>query len=376
MDKKHLVHNKKGQLAIFIIIGVVMILVFFIFFSNDLIFGADDLEGEVTEISQIELETAPINGFVEECLKQTAKDAIFYIGQQGGYYNLDNVLDAQSENFESAYYLNIDKNLMPSKKTVEYEISYYINDLIGLCFNDFEVFRDQGYEISYDKLSSSVELNEENAKIELDMPISINRLSAQKNIDRFLVTIDTRFGVEYDFVKNIMDNQMLDTDSISLSYIYSESYLQDLSVIMDYEEDSQTYFFVIVDNKMNETSDLIFANKYKEYSCDNLPDDATTFEYEDCLEQRMEELGYRFYIGDIPDMTVRVGRELNYKMNALGLNLVFDDFTPLFDIGKDTGIIKFTPTETQVGNYTILIHVIDNTNRDAYKEFNLEIIPE
>lgn len=66
----------------------------------------------------------------------------------------------------------------------------------------------------------------------------------------------------------------------------------------------------------------------------------------------------------------------NVSQNATDLDgdpLKFYDNTPLFVIGEDSGIIAFTPTNDQVGVYTVRIYVVDSHNALGYQDVKFTI---
>jgi hypothetical protein len=69
-------------------------------------------------------------------------------------------------------------------------------------------------------------------------------------------------------------------------------------------------------------------------------------------------------IEELPDVTVEAGRAVSIQVVADdddGDPLIFSDETDLFDINPSSGLISFTPTEDQVGTWSITINVYDGT---------------
>ena len=79
--------NDRGAITLFIIIGLVIILSFFlILFLNNLIIETEF--GDSSEISQLQSEITQMKHFVESCIEETGKDAVYLTGLQGGYYDI------------------------------------------------------------------------------------------------------------------------------------------------------------------------------------------------------------------------------------------------------------------------------------------------
>ena len=82
--------NKKGQLTIFIIVGI------FLLFSAALIIYIRQAVTEYKPPVEIALEVVPtelqpLQKFVTECIQSTATDAIRTAGMQGGYVDASNI---------------------------------------------------------------------------------------------------------------------------------------------------------------------------------------------------------------------------------------------------------------------------------------------
>src|SRR3989338_7169716 len=76
---------KKGQVTLFVIIGILIILGVALF----LIFRERSVPTEQTISSiQIPSEFSPLNEFVTSCVTQVSKDAIIKAGQHGGYTDI------------------------------------------------------------------------------------------------------------------------------------------------------------------------------------------------------------------------------------------------------------------------------------------------
>jgi hypothetical protein len=361
--------TKKGQVTIFIIIGLMILLTFSILF-----YFQKSIEGNNINLKRIfsfKLDTIPIKNYVEDCLQATSNEAINYVGKHGGYYDLDNVISTNSAIYNTAYYFFLGQNLMPNKNNVEKEISNYIDDNLFFCLQNFAVFEEQGFNIKFGDIKSSVNLNNDNLRVSLNLPLTIKKDSQIYKLDYFIVNADTKFGRMLDSASALIENQMYTPDNICISCIFKEAEKNDI-VIELYNLNNDTVIFLFFDVKNDQK--LIYANKYVEYSCDNLPPDVDSSFLEVCLNKRLKEVGYTFYVEDIPNMNASIDKLFYYKINASGRDLNFYDYTPLFDIMNETGDIFFLPKKEQIGNYTIWIRVKDSMLNEVFKTFQLNII--
>tara|TARA_Y100000034_G_scaffold19357_1_gene21848 strand:+ start:10286 stop:11062 length:777 start_codon:yes stop_codon:yes gene_type:complete len=146
--------NKKGQVTIFIIIGVILISAIFLFF----VFKEERIKETISKI-----EKNP-ESFLEYCLNDKIREAIDIIALRGGYPN--NVLYKHFEFEEEGIFVNVSYlcynqnsylpciNQKPTfMEDLRYEIKDYIFDDVQGCFDDMTSnFNKLGYDtnIIYD----------------------------------------------------------------------------------------------------------------------------------------------------------------------------------------------------------------------------------
>ena len=97
--------KKKSQITLFIILGIVVLgLFFFIFITPN-----KDINSNV-----VAFEKSTINNYITSCLKQTSEDALFLLGKQGGNINPESYLE--SNDFRISYLYKNEETNVPSKK--------------------------------------------------------------------------------------------------------------------------------------------------------------------------------------------------------------------------------------------------------------------
>ena len=78
--------NKKGQLTVFIILGIVILLVagLGIYFYSK---STQSISRDLPSIAVVQKEAEPVSSFVTACLEKTLEDASRHIGSRGGVYD-------------------------------------------------------------------------------------------------------------------------------------------------------------------------------------------------------------------------------------------------------------------------------------------------
>jgi len=82
--------NHKGQVTVFVILGIVLILAFSFAFMVRSSLSTGKLEAEAQEILTDALETSSIDYYVESCLEQITTEALVTLGEQGGKLHMRN----------------------------------------------------------------------------------------------------------------------------------------------------------------------------------------------------------------------------------------------------------------------------------------------
>jgi len=266
--------NKKGQVTIFIVIAVLLVVAIGIIFvvRNSL------KPGETTPPAG----TENIQGFVEQCLKNTAEDGIIFIGRQGGYYAPPSSIsytgnDSDSDkkyftelgNINVSYYSSTD---MPTLATIEEELSNYVEGNINKCLNDFSIFKQKGFEVQNGTMSVSVRILDEKVVVFLDYPVTITKgdFTQQKTV--YSVDVPIRLGLIYTLTQTIIQSgcQLVWINNLVELSLYDSCFTPLSRDEYNFRKSmliypGNTVLFVITDPeyKLNNTYyDFIFAYKY------------------------------------------------------------------------------------------------------------------
>jgi len=245
-SKEHM--DKKAQITIFIIIGIVIVgAVISVFaFKNNL------------KLKFLNPESEKIQVFVESCIEDVGKEVIYEIGQKGGYYFPPNFSTLTGIPY---YYAN-NTNKMPSKKQIEEEISFYASAKLFFCTKNFVDFPNMEIEQGEINVKTIIE----NDKVVLDVKYPLSIIQEKNTIliqDFKNIEIPVRLGIVYDSIEKII-NEQLDYESICLSCILEIVLENDLYVdLLDYDEETVIFIFRDENSKINdETFEFVFANKY------------------------------------------------------------------------------------------------------------------
>ncbi|MEN9626128.1 MAG: hypothetical protein RL557_456 [archaeon] len=247
--KRELLKNNSGQVTIFIVIGIVIVIALMIYF-----FARDNLSQTLNPDVQ------PVYQFVDDCVKKTTADALYEISTTGGYFFAQEL----STDNHIAYYFYNEKNLMPSQEKIEEEINVYINTMLFFCTRNFEDFPD--YTIEQGDVQTHTVIEDEKVRFTIDYPLSIQKGESSYSFESFHYEVPVRLGIIYTVVEKIMEEQMLEKDAICMNCISEWGDEYDLFIhLRDYDE-TTIIFYVIDRNSIVNEEEFVFnfANRYED----------------------------------------------------------------------------------------------------------------
>ncbi|MDD5253712.1 MAG: hypothetical protein PHG05_01230 [Candidatus Nanoarchaeia archaeon] len=179
--------GKRGQVTLFIIIGIVIVVVIALF----LIVGRSS-GNETTLGEKISSDTEAIYDFTQDCVEQVGEDSLVLIAKQGGNYKEhQDVVKVGSLNiakFYSSY-----GGGPPSDGKIIDEINLYFRDNFLNCVNYFQEFKTEGYTINYGDIFVNVNYYEDSTLLKVDFPLKIKKGNEEVNYNQFEYKSDIPF---------------------------------------------------------------------------------------------------------------------------------------------------------------------------------------
>ncbi|MEM4336759.1 MAG: hypothetical protein QXG86_02025 [Candidatus Woesearchaeota archaeon] len=222
--------KKRGQITIFIIIGVILLVI------TAVVFYYQKTQAEYRPKKEIIQKLGPVELYMQSCVDQLAREAIIKLGQTGGYVYLPPVLEKvpSAHIIEDRYgLLKVpmwyfkDESYMPSLAEIEYQIGLYINNSFKGCLRDFEplknefVFRDVG------NYSFRVTIGEEDVAIETYFPMKAEAIGRQETyeVEKFSTYIPVRLKRVYNLAQRIFEeeNRVMFLENITLGIMTAGS---------------------------------------------------------------------------------------------------------------------------------------------------------
>jgi len=199
--------RKKSQMAIFFLVGLVVLA------SFGIIYLATSNVRKASPKTATGGEGSSLQSYVQSCLDLTSKNAVWLAGRYGGYvyptyppvmqtdygtfvydYEYDDTPDIPSS---SLVYL-------PSLNEIEQQISAYVSNEMIDCVN-FRQFRQQGYAVSSGFPIARATIAENNVVVELNYPIEMSRGTEKIRIENFKTTVNVRLKDVYNRTEEIIN---------------------------------------------------------------------------------------------------------------------------------------------------------------------------
>ena len=246
--------EKKSQVTIFILIALAILIVFlFLFYLNN--------QKKQIQIIDLSSDKAAVSNFVENCLKNTALDALYFVASKGGYYeNPEPGIDYFFT--QVPYYFYINKNISPTLNFVENSLSEYIENNLDFCINNFVDF--PGLEITAGNIKAETQIAQDKVFFNLNYPITIKKGDSRIELTDFQAELPVRFADLYNTGLKITEFQMEDSENICLSCLLDTAIDNNVSIKFENYNEDTILFKVLLNTTLiqEEIFEFVFANKY------------------------------------------------------------------------------------------------------------------
>jgi len=333
--------NKKGQITVFLIIGVVVLALFagIYYLISDTQTKTLEAEGKkpvsLTVKSQVE-------NFVSNCVKQVAVPGFYLLGIQGGLIYADDPTKVLVTENGLINYGYLDGVNQFSTKKINKDMSIYLNDSLDACLKNFSFFKTQGIVIKpVEDLQVFTTLGKKEVVIKIKYPLAVEVGNSSLKINDFSTKIPIRLGTIMDQAKKIIVQHKQNP-----SYLEMNQFTTWDTFVNVFPFDEETTIYSISDSQsIIRTAPFAFMFAIKDTKTNTAP-----------------ELQY------ISDRLLKVGVKWLKQLEAEDLDgdlLSFSSDSKLFPISED-GLINITASVP--GTYDIKFEVKDSQGlKDSQK---------
>ncbi len=217
---------KKGQISLFIIIGIVIVVIIgLVFFVRSQILSSN-LATQAQSIETVPQELRPVKQAINNCVNQVSSEGLTLIGVQGGYYNIpkdtlprglfnefSNSLEVLSGLNTPYWFYETNNGLqilnIPTKEEIKNNINSYVIDNLDSCVSSaIDDLRSQGFEITTKgNLKVTSNLQDQYVEVLVSYPLDVNYKDTGKIITNYYSKLSYPLGELYDMGTNVMNTQ-------------------------------------------------------------------------------------------------------------------------------------------------------------------------
>ncbi len=280
---------KKGQIAIFVIVGVVILFIFGIVLFYKLVYQKEKQDIQEKKLAGVPSQFLPVESVIQGCFEDTARQAVKHVALHGGYFDpkpamsvilgdegivykegYDTINEEFSDEIEEentndfvdmvnlntvdvGYWYYHGQERIPPLSFIESQVSLASKKMINLCLLDLEYLNDFTF-LKANETNVDVNTNilENNIKIKFHYPLNVESKGINYQLKDKEILIPVKFISFYNTAKNIVEKIKQKPDKIPLSYLTTFNY--NIS-IYPYEDD-------IAYGVTNGETTLLFANKF------------------------------------------------------------------------------------------------------------------
>ena len=349
--------QKKGQVTLFIVIGLILLLMIGIYFYISSIKPSEE---------KITPDLEPIKIFVDTCLEQTAVPAVLLQASQSGYLYLPenngkpNYAETDSGNIP--YGFVGDKKQLLSKESMEKQLNTYLAQEILKCINSFKSIPGKKIEVEEESAVVTSSIDRNIIRITFNYPITLDVKgdgTQLEKLEEFSTDIPLRLGHVVEIIHKILDSQEEDSQYLDLELLNSFDVKVDVIPLND-----EDMLFQITDKKdWDKGTEGVYE----------LEEDYLVF-----------LTAAKYAVNYPPKMTLQEGYLLKDEQEFVleipyhsDDNIVFEDDTPLFDIeydgsNKGKAVIKFTPSVE--GEFPVRITITDTIGQSVEQEVMFKVV--
>src|SRR3989338_1622225 len=176
---------KKGQITIFVLLGIVVIIAFALinFINKE---GAKEEVIKEAEFAQnINPEFQPIENYINICLRESSIKSAYTIGWRGGYFVLP-LERFDNDYIRVPYYYFNDIDAMPSKGNMESELGFSILKDFRDCIN-LTLFETQGFNFTDEDLDVKATIINDEMIVNLNYFLTAEKGNIKQKFDKFLL---------------------------------------------------------------------------------------------------------------------------------------------------------------------------------------------
>jgi len=217
-----MVMEKRGQMTIFIILGIILIIIVAVYFVG----VKTEIIPPLLTTSNADSEMSDIEDHVEDCLEEIGTQYVRIIGEQGGYLN-PGVDTYRMYNDTKVSYLcwnqqdiSLCTNRLLTLNKMEEDLEFAISQALQTCINVYDYSDDVKAQNDWEL---EVDINFANVGLTLLYPVTVDKGDGEiASEDEFSVNLDAPLGELYEVSQDTVNSHASIGDFDQLLYMLSK----------------------------------------------------------------------------------------------------------------------------------------------------------
>lgn len=262
MHKCIFIMKKRGQITLFIIIGLLILISLFLLLYIE---NKKNESLDKTENADIK----PIKIYLDSSINKVVERGIYLICMQGGYYDVPNPVDYSF--IKIPYYFYLGEQSIPERETIENEFSKYLKEELPNYIDNLDAFEDLGYEFEIGNMQIDSSFGE-TANIKINYPITIKKEDTSTKIEEFYYNKNFDFDKIYSAILEFASEHQKNPDFVPIGYLSSSAYHNDFTYKLSYSSNNTVVYSFVFNGALEEGQDLLFnfAARYEWSELDDI----------------------------------------------------------------------------------------------------------
>lgn len=221
---------KKGQLTLFIIIGLILLVSIgiVVYITTEKVIKPVEEEVIVPE------DVRPVYEFVQSCANEIAVEGLGLLGLQGGFIQLPGIIDRTPtayipidtfNNFKIPLWYYEGEDRTPSIGFMEREISRHINERMKECTGEFEAFKEKYDVTEVSNITTNTIIGEDQVVLRITWPLDLKAGERTTRISDFAVRLPVHLKQMWELANATMakENEMAFFENSTIDLMAADS---------------------------------------------------------------------------------------------------------------------------------------------------------
>ncbi len=218
--------NKKGQVTVFVIVGLIILILASTYFGYRYFVTKNIFSQQRADLGRVPVEFQPVASYLDSCVERVAAQSLTVIGSQGGYLTLPNdpipvssitpipknLEVLPNTDFQVPLWFResgrgIDEVNIPSKVQLEQNIAGYVTTHFAECVHNLTSFLEEGYTLVSvaDVPKTTVSIQDEQVDVNVQFPLTFSFKGVEFELKNYLGHVPTQFGSLYSAAIEILN---------------------------------------------------------------------------------------------------------------------------------------------------------------------------